>query len=254
MLGQVFTPEKHRQKGVSSFLIGAAIQHFESRGGRALYLNTGNPVAQRIYENFGCRPYNPPNPDEAHIFRRVSGSESQFDEWLFAPDATARIREVTRGDWTWFEALLNLPSHPWHLKDAGQGGGHAPYESQFLELMDDVEQKAALRVVLETSDRRMTGAAKISPGSAVGSSRSVVGVLDVFAHPNYFSDLDRLVHRTLSAAATLGIRALRALAASGDKAKIGTLLRSGFKEIERTSRKCATATGAQDSVTYWREV
>ncbi|MBT3319791.1 MAG: GNAT family N-acetyltransferase [Clostridia bacterium] len=52
-LGEVATSVPHRGRGVAGWLCKQALCDFEARGGRALFLGTGNPAAARIYERLG---------------------------------------------------------------------------------------------------------------------------------------------------------------------------------------------------------
>ena len=49
----VATEERFRRRGVSTALLGALIEHFETAGGTALYLCTTNPVVGHLYETHG---------------------------------------------------------------------------------------------------------------------------------------------------------------------------------------------------------
>lgn len=250
MLGHVFTPEKHRQKGISNFLMRAAMERFARNGGRALYLDTGNPVARRIYENFGFRAYNPPKPEDAMIFRWLAGDERGFDAWLFSFDGKTRVRDVTWGDWTWLEAIYNLPSHPWYVKDASHGVfGDAPYEPQFLGLMEEVEKGTTTCVVSENSSGRVTAVARV----AVGMERRD-GVLEFFAHPNSFAVLPTLVREIVARAEAMGLKEVRSVAASGDAVRVEILQRCGFREVQRNSAGLKTRRGVEDEVVFARAV
>lgn len=55
IFGHVWTEPSERQKGASSLLMGLQMADFRQRHGRALYLNTGNPIARGLYERFGFR-------------------------------------------------------------------------------------------------------------------------------------------------------------------------------------------------------
>jgi GNAT superfamily N-acetyltransferase len=248
MLGHVFTPEKHRQKGISNFLMRAAMQRFERNGGRALYLDTGNPVARRIYENFGFRAYNPPKPEEAMIFRWVAGDERAFDAWLFASDDKTRVRDVTWGDWTWLEAIFNLPSHPWHVKDASHSVlGESPYEPQFLRLMEEVESGTTTCVVAENSSGRVMAVARV----AMGVERRD-GVLELFAHPNSFAVLPMLVREIVVRAEAMGLKEVRSVAASADAVRVEVLQQGGFREIQCNASALKTRRGVEDEVWFAR--
>ncbi len=54
-LGEVATSEAYRGRGVAGWLCEHARDDFAARGGRALFLGTGNPAAARIYERLGWR-------------------------------------------------------------------------------------------------------------------------------------------------------------------------------------------------------
>ena len=56
-LGEVFTKPAHRRKGIALAVCQAALDHFLASGGRAMYLGTRNPAAERVYRRVGFRGY-----------------------------------------------------------------------------------------------------------------------------------------------------------------------------------------------------
>ena len=51
--GEVATLPEYRGRGIATSLLDVAIGCFESKDGRALFLGSGNPAAQRVYERVG---------------------------------------------------------------------------------------------------------------------------------------------------------------------------------------------------------
>src|SRR5438876_1225744 len=56
--GYVLTDPSARSLGIARALTKVAVGRFWADGGRAMYLGTAEPTAQRVYADHGFRPYN----------------------------------------------------------------------------------------------------------------------------------------------------------------------------------------------------
>jgi GNAT superfamily N-acetyltransferase len=227
-LGHVFTPDRHRKKGICDALMAVCMKKFKEEGGKVLYLATGNPVARRIYENYGFRVYNPPQPESAQIFQWTTTDEKNFDEKFYAHAKPLKVREATWGDWTHLEALYNVPEHPWLIKDESLGVyKYVGYEHQFFSLMPPLEEKRGVCLLLENPNHRVVGVTRLTRSPRMWNSH--VATLEFFVHEFYFADAAPLVKETLARCGSLGVDLVHAYAASGDKERVHILEQQGFK-------------------------
>jgi GNAT superfamily N-acetyltransferase len=176
LLQHVFTPPQHRQKGIADALMHALTDDFRARGGRSMYLGTGNPVAIRLYERYG--------------FSGVQGTGLM--RWLPDPDFLASyfspgpvvVRPTDWGDWPLLEALYALEDG-WTLRGLHDGlYGFHNYEHPYIRLRLDMRDGVVDQcLVLAKADGAIVGHAftwvqREYPGGPA--------MLDFFLHPNFY--------------------------------------------------------------------
>lgn len=225
--GYVFTEPAHRGKGISQVLCEAAIAHFQQRGGWCLYLGTANPVAHHIYEKCGFYDYN-------GIVMRSSApphAREGFDRTLFGEGGPATVRPVEWGDSGMIDALYAAPL-PWFIRDYHLHSFSHPAVVQnrchiFPSIMVPVARDESVCLVLETSDHRLVGAARLH-----WSDRRVephVGLVDFVIYPGYASHAAGLLRALLAAAAARGVELARVSLASCDQEKQQIVQACGFQ-------------------------
>ena len=91
-LGEVATASRFRRRGIAGELCGLARNEFWQRGGRALFLGTGNPEAARVYHGLGWRQVTGTN-----VMALITGGESPeaFLAEYFRPGGTTDIESMT---------------------------------------------------------------------------------------------------------------------------------------------------------------
>ena len=87
----VHTDERHRRKGIGSFLMGVMMERFREDGGKALYLCTTNPAAGHFYERYGFRF------QVGDGMRYLAPDAQGFDDTYWAFCGAAQVREATWG-------------------------------------------------------------------------------------------------------------------------------------------------------------
>ncbi len=245
--GFVLTDPAHRGKGIAQALTACSVDAFWENGGKAIYLGTGNPIAQRVYEKSGYRSYN-------GIAMRAlcPGTDPVgFDAAYFAHDGPARVRDATLGDLGGYTALL-LAHEPrdWIVRDFTETIFHAPPAVQatgslrpfFSTIYRRQANPANQFKLLATPRGRVVGAAAVAAPSA--GALAGVGTLEMQCYPTYREELAGLLEATLEAARGAGIRQVRAHAASSDRTQ--ALRDAGFAQEKRLSSVLTTADGTVD--------
>jgi len=222
----VSTSEKHRNKGICGCIMKYCIQFMDSEPGlQAVYLGVSNPMAYKIYEKNGWRPYNNGTLNDTCIMRRLINcniDKKEFDDNYYKKyqndGSRMIIRRVIRGDLPKLEALYNLAESTVMIKDynASIYIGTA-VECQIIDLINKMELGEGLFYCIENVLGRIVGAAtlynkengyrtgsdnihinissnrignEISGGISneiINTSSNELGirVLDFFVHPNY---------------------------------------------------------------------
>lgn len=183
LLQHVFTPPEHRQKGIADALMHAMTDDFAARGGRSMYLSTGNPIAMRLYERYG--------------FRGLQGTgfmqwqpDRDFSADYFSP-GPASVREVNWGDWPLLTALFAI-EEGWTLRDLRHSlFGFESYEHPFVDLRmglrdGDVDQCR----ILAKDDGAVVGHAFVWSEKKYPDGPAM---LDFFVHPNFYDRADDLL-------------------------------------------------------------
>ena len=125
-LGEVATNPKFRRKGIAYDLCGMAREEFGSKGGKALFLGTGNPEALRVYARLGWRKLAGANV-MGLIVSEVSPETFLVD--YFREGGTARIGPGTVADRIPMIPLIVAP-HDWQILDGNTGLISTRYATQ----------------------------------------------------------------------------------------------------------------------------
>jgi len=183
ILQHVFTKPQHRQKGVAAALMAAACEDFRARGGQALYLATGNPVAAALYQRFGFR-------ELGHDGVMRWTLEDTFEREYFRA-RHVEVRETRWSDWPLLAALYSV-AEGWTLRSLFFGHyGPSFYEGPFLELMA-AQEKGLVKdnKVLTTEDGAVMGHAFLWPQKAYADDPLMV---DFFVHPTFCDQAGKLL-------------------------------------------------------------
>lgn len=220
--GHVWTEPADRKKGASSSLMALQMDHFRSRGGRALFLGTGyDSVPYKMYERFGFHGIEPLSGFMDYYVE----SETDFNEAFFAPGPSV----VEPLGWSHYPAMqpLFLGNWPGIVRYAAVGAnGRVLMEEEPLPLIErneSAQDTAPRSLVLRNTD---TGAVV---GFAALSSHPLwygMGLVDVFCHPAHWDQAPELL-------AALDLPAARRYAAYADPScpqKIDVLETAGFRQ------------------------
>jgi len=223
--GRVITAVEHRRKGISTILSRMALEDFESLGGRAMHLGTSlNNPARFVYESIGYRHYNFVEGNGTVMRAVLRGDYDDFERQYFAPGRPTSLRGLHWGDLARAEVLVNLPH--WFVKDHSQRVfGHTPFEGQFFDLMEGVDQ-GETGMALTTDEQRLVGMAYTARTGAGGGVQDHVRVLEFVVHPHYAEAGAELL--SVVSARTAASRLL-AYASALDVQKCETLEETGFE-------------------------
>jgi len=231
-MGDVFTAEKQRRKGVATNLLDVAIDTFRKSGGRAIFITNLCPGApHREYRRLGFQAYGYGYQTYRGIIRLTVKERSEdFDQDYFKHDPNTSIRGVNWGDLPHFIALLNYP-HPWIVRAYNFGLiGPAVFDElgrSFMNFMKTLKQ-SNLCFVLEDSNHRVVGTTYSS--SLRAGSQSHVKTVDLLVHPNYFREAVQLLKTLIEKLSDGKIEKLQAYAAATDDSRVKILRLCGFEK------------------------
>ena len=242
----VSTEERFRRRGVGSALVGALVDHFTARGGRALYLCTSNPVAGHLYESHGFR---------YHVgdgMRFLAPGAADFDRRWFAAGATT-IRDAHWGDLARLCVLYNHPDPAWLLKDPlSESFRDTRYESHFIRVLRATEDGNGAFLVLEAGDARVVGAVAYRRIDTFCEQH--VAELSFRIGRAHFDRAADLLEAAVERAAALGIGQLALMVAAEDGEQRGLAESAGFAEGVRWPRRLRSGGGFSDLLIMLREV
>lgn len=227
VFGYVLTAPAHRGKGVSSALTGIAVRHFTDRGGRLMYLGTGNPIARHVYEKYGFRDYN------GHVMRLSTSAEgpAALDRRYFSAQGDVYVREAVPGDYARLTALYVSPD-TWFTRDFREGLFNDPTHPQsrcnscWAAIALRKRSAADSQFVMETSSGAIVGAATLTQGGAPTVEHQAE--VELLVHPNWRKQCGKLLAELLKHARQAGIQSLMCLTASCDGDKISLLNDANF--------------------------
>ena len=228
-MGEVFTSKRHRNKGVASCLLEAAIDNFR-RGGRAIYVTNLCPRApHRIYRELGFTAYGYGQHAYGGLIRLDIDERSEdFDRAYYKYDPSTSARSINWGDLPHFIALLNYP-HEWVVRAYSLGlVGPVVFDElgrSFMNLIKTLEA-GNICLILEDSNSRMVGTAFSS--SLLGKSQSHVRTVDFLVHPNYYAEATKLIEQLVEGVSGKEVQKLQVYAAAEDATKVDILRLCGL--------------------------
>lgn len=189
ILGHVFTRPEVRRLGLCRAVLESALRDFEERGGRALVLGTGfESPAYWIYHSFGFRSL------DGGFMRFSIGNWNELEPRWFA-HSPARAAQAAWEHWPLMSLLASCSSSDpmrsiaWDVRHFGN------LEWPFCHFLHTTALgEEAQAVVLQSNGGAVVGCASIYP-LRLAADRSVwpgVWSLDLFAHPNFETDVDPL--------------------------------------------------------------
>jgi GNAT superfamily N-acetyltransferase len=224
-LSHVFTEPDDRNKGASSRLMQLQSEHFASRQGKALFLDTDvGSVAYRIYEKFGFRSIE--KGFDSMAYHAISRETSEATYFARAETAIQPL------DWTHWPASVALFTGDFPgivrcapLKLIGRQATEAPF----------------LPLLREEKSRHESGASPRALALQNTLTTAVVGIaawdwhpiwpdtclLDIFCHPDFWDKAEDL----LAALALPDADTYLAYGDDGCKQKIDVLLAAGFNQV-----------------------
>jgi len=231
-MGEVFTEERQRRKGIATKLLEVAVDIFRKNGGGSIYVTNLCPRApHEIYRKLGFRAYGYGQQSYGGIIRLiVNGRTEDFDGDYYKYDSITSIRNVNWGDLPHFIALLNYP-HEWIVRAYNFGLiGPAVFDElgrSFMNFMKTVKPGNCC-LVLEDSRKRMVGTAYSS--SLLSRSQSHVKTVDLLVHPNYYGEASHLLETLTEELSRNKVDKLQAYAAAQDESKVEILRHCGFEK------------------------
>jgi hypothetical protein len=184
LFGHVFTRPEDRRKRACDKLMGLQMEHFRSRGGRALFLNTGfQSPAYRIYARHGFQGIE----DKCGCMQYYAATREEFETSWFARAAT-EIEPLAMAHWPLLAPLFSSGIQG-QVRCARMGIiGRNPAEQSILKVLHDerlsVEARPPSTFVLRN------GQTSAAVGFATFGRHPIWGELhlvDLFCHPD-FSD------------------------------------------------------------------
>lgn len=182
----VFTAEKERRKGVTSFILKAIIEDLMKEEGQAMYLQTGyRGPAWRIYSRYGFK-------DLGYKTGTMGFFRNEDFLSLYFSKRVSEVRELNWADLAKYYALSTIEKG-WFLRSVTYGiyGVDRNSEANFYKLMGDIKKKAIIdHKGLFSENGAMVGLAfiKIEP-----RWNEQTCTLDFFLHPNFYDDALRLI-------------------------------------------------------------
>lgn len=243
----VATDEHHRNKGIGSFLMKAAIERFRQDDGKALYLCTTNPIAGHLYERHGFR---------YHVgdgMRYLAPGADDFDQTRWVYGGTATVRDATWGDLPELSALYNHPEPGWLLKDPlTQTYAEMRYESHFVKLMRRIENGRGGYVVLENPMGVVVGAAAFE---RIGTFyEQHVATMSFRVIPAYRDEAQGLLRKAVERAGQMNIRTLQVEIATSDEDMAELAAQVGFMEEARLKDRLRGNAGWMDVLIYTKTI
>jgi GNAT superfamily N-acetyltransferase len=186
-VAHVYTVPEQRGRGLCSRLMREAVEDFDRRGGRVLYLGTGyDSTAYHIYSRCGFRSVTP----ESGLMLRTKSLDVEAD--LFAPAETRVVHAAWR-HYPLMNALSMTPSGGMRsrlLQPTRAAYGPSMFEWAFLVLLDQALARRVEFRVLEVAGRCVAGWGTLAPRWGVGGDG---WLLDFHVHPRFAADADRLI-------------------------------------------------------------
>ena len=219
----VRTEEEHRSKGIASALMDCLIRRFRADDGIALYLCTTNPIAGSLYEKHRFW---------YHVgdgMRYLAPDAGDFDQTYLAFNGRAQIRDATWADLPRASVLYNHREPRWLVKDYfTQTFRETRFESHFVRLMRQIEDRNGAFVVLENREQRIVGTAVLKRFDTFHEQH--IATLSFRVSPSYFDQGAELLTAAAAKAKALSIQALQIYIAECDDDQKDMVKAAGFVE------------------------
>ena len=213
VVGMVSTKPEHRRKGVASCLMQTLIKTFIERGGLALYLCVTNPIAFKLYQKCGFKPY------IGDGMRYLLPGNENFDKTYLSFCGKATIRDAHWGDVARCAVLYNYPLPKWLIKDYPRKVfKDIRFESHFVKIMKNVEDNKGCFLVLENPQKRVVGSACLTEMNSFYEQH--IKTLDFYIHPSYLNQAQDLIQAALKKAKESRTGIIQAYLAACDEKKI----------------------------------
>ena len=239
----VKTEEQHRHKGIADAILGLAIDHFRTSGGKALYLCTANPSAGALYEKHGFK---------YHLgdgMRYLAPGFENFDETNFRYSGAGTVRNAHWGDLPRVSALYNHDQPDWLIKDyLSQSFVDTRFEQHFMKLMKRTEGDDGDYLVMESPEHSVVGAAAILRFDSYYEQH--VAELTLRVVPAYDDHIGEMFLMAEERARNLGISIPQIHAAQCDTSQLAHLKDAGFSEQGRFKEHLMTDEGLIDMLIY----
>ncbi len=222
----VATEDHHRRKGVADALMARMLADFLADGGQALHLCTTNPIAGRLYENYGFW-YR-----VGDGMRYTAKDAADFDAAYLAFDGEPVVRDAVWGDLPRAAVLYNAPEPAWLLKDVLTDClRDTRYEYHFVRLMRRVENAQGAVLVLATPKNRAVGLAAFVRRDTFAQQH--VATLSLRVAPAYMDHAVGLLRAAVDRAAEIGVGVLDFPIAASDADLAAIAGAAGFTEAAR---------------------
>jgi hypothetical protein len=190
IFGHVWTTPAERQKGASSSLMPLLMEHFVSRGGRALFLGTDfDGHAYRMYQKFGFRSVEA----GSDYMEYYTSSNAAFEDAYFRADETV-IQPIDWVDWPSSQALFG-GDFPGMIRCASMGLiGRAITENPFLPLFYDVHRRLQRNEPSRAFALRSQSSGAVL-GLALWSWHPMwldTCLIDIYCHPDFWDQAEAL--------------------------------------------------------------
>ena len=239
----VRTEEEHRGKGIASALMNCLIRRFRADDGIALYLCTTNPIAGSLYEKYGFW---------YHLgdgMRYLAPDAGDFDQTYLAFYGEAHIRDATWADLPRASALYNHRKPRWLIKDYfTQTFRETRFESHFVRLMRQIEDRNGAFVVLENPEQRIVGTAVLKRFDTFHEQH--IAILSFRVCPSYFEQGAELLTAAAEKAKALSIRGLQIYIADCDDDQKEMVKSAGFVEEARLRNRLYDGENWIDMLVY----
>lgn len=229
-LGEVATTPEYRGHGIASTLCKDALTDFIGLGGRALFLGTENPKAEKVYGRLGWQRIN-----GSQVWVNLSGCNSvdEFYKDYFKADSSIRI---VKGNATHRIPLIPLVVYP--------------HKSKMLDCntamfsTTHTIQKSCMRLYPyyrnhEENPNSIWLCAENRKASLIGLSTAVKKdgnyIVDGFVHPSYKKTLPELITEACRIIEQKNGCKIRAFAGKKDTEKLKVFIQLGFKKVCETA-------------------
>ena len=224
-LGEVATAADFRRRGIGHRLCEALRDDFQRAGGRAVFLGTANPAAERLYRRLGWLRI-PGSNVMAYIAAR--GSPEAFLDRFFEEGEAAAPAEGSSADRVPMIPLAVYP-HKQRVLDA-----NAEMYSTRYSLQPSCMGLYPRYEAVAEEGRGAWFSARTAGGKTVGLSTARLGdpgaaQIDAFAHSRYTAAWEDLAEAALAWSVSRGVASCSALVSEEDEEKLAGFARLGFR-------------------------